>query len=322
MDELVRSPGVVLTIGSEQIQTTVQASLFRGISEPLHNLLNRSAYGNPAAINDVLRHDDKDAFLALVSMAYAVVLKGSHGQSAQMGISSNNPSGRHSGTQAIPKAPKCPDCKKNSVGLVLACPSCNPKVGEQDMLGLKTFFELQFTQPYKLAPPPGCASGRAESWGSLAVKDNATGATYPLLHFAKVFALATKYEVWVLQYNAVKGFERRLRKYASESNKGNDELLDALRYLASAAPAVNAIPGTPTTVHSFEDETSALNANINIESVSIGPTTLLKGLLRYIIAHIGTLLGEEEFRDIVVDHGIIGLELMNVLRESMVASEG
>lgn len=45
MDELVRSKAITLTIGEEGTQTTVQASLFRGISEPLHRLLNSIASG-------------------------------------------------------------------------------------------------------------------------------------------------------------------------------------------------------------------------------------------------------------------------------------
>jgi len=322
MDELVRSPGVVLTIGPEQIQTTVQTALFRGISEPLHNLLNHTAYENPAAVDEILRHDDKDAFLALVSMAYNIVLKGNHNQTSQMGISGSTPN--NSGTQAVLKAPKCPDCKKNSISLILTCSSCNPKVGEKDMLGLQSFFHLQFTQKPTLTPPQGLSSTQAGLIGTLDLKDKTTGTTYPLLHFAKVFALATKYEVWTLQYSAVKAFEKRLRKYANETNLAADELLDALRYLAAAAPAeTRAVPpSTPTTNNDTENENEQNVVDTSRgDSISIGPTTLLRSLLRYILVHVEALLQEEDFRDIVVENGIIGLELMNVLKESVVASE-
>jgi len=239
-----------------------------------------------------------------------------------MGISGSTPN--NSGTQAVLKAPKCPDCKKNSISLILTCSSCNPKVGEKDMLGLQSFFHLQFTQKPTLTPPQGLSSTQAGLIGTLDLKDKTTGTTYPLLHFAKVFALATKYEVWTLQYSAVKAFEKRLRKYANETNLAADELLDALRYLAAAAPAeTRAVPpSTPTTNNDTENENEQNVVDTSRgDSISIGPTTLLRSLLRYILVHVEALLQEEDFRDIVVENGIIGLELMNVLKESVVASE-
>lgn len=80
MEELVCSTATTLTVGPEQTTTTVQANLFRGISDPLDRLFSSIASGHAtsASVNECLRRDDKDAFLQLVHMAYSIVLKDDH----------------------------------------------------------------------------------------------------------------------------------------------------------------------------------------------------------------------------------------------------
>jgi len=94
MEELVRSTAITLTVGPEQTTTTVQANLFRGISEPLDRLLSSVSSGHATAnsVNECLRHDDKDAFLQLVHMAYSIVLKGDHISHAPLPTLGDTPS--------------------------------------------------------------------------------------------------------------------------------------------------------------------------------------------------------------------------------------
>jgi len=137
---------------------------------------------------------------------------------------------------------------------------------------------------------------------ALDTKDKTTGKAYPLIHFAKVFHLAGKYEVLGLQASALKAFERRLKKYSTTAQKDVDELLDVLRYLASKT-----------------GWSSKFN-EVTEPSIDIG--ALLKSLMRYVVVYLEDLLEEDEFKEIVAEYGMIGLELMKVLKESIVASRG
>ena len=71
---------------------------------------------------------------------------------------------------------------------------------------------------------------------------------------------------------------------------------------------------------------SFMSANADNGTMNSAPdvetSALLKSLMEYIMAHVGELLQEEEFQEIVADHGIIGLELMKVLHETIIASGG
>lgn len=312
----MRSPAIVLTISPDEISTTVQASLFRGISAPLHNLLNNT-YGSQAAIKEVLKHDDKDAFLALVSMAYRTVLRGSQGQSTSLTMASTpiSNTGNETTIKNL-KLPKCPDCRKSPIQLLLTYASCNPKMSNENTVGLSTFFELQFAQQSALTIP---TRGGILPLTALDTRDKVTGKRYPLVHFAKVFALATKYEVWGLQFSAVKAFDKRLKKYANEDEKVVDEVLEALKYLISAMLGAASNPITPTTNDSFEAQANSVEGHLDNSSFGVLPTMLLRRLLQYVVAHVDTLLNEEEFREIVAEHGVVGLELMHVLKESMSA---
>ncbi|KAK5949694.1 hypothetical protein OHC33_009291 [Knufia fluminis] len=313
MQELLQSPPITLTIGPEQSQTTVQASLFRGISHPLHSLLSSVAAGqtDAATINEYLRHDDKDAFLQLVSMAYGIVLKGEHINHAALPTKSESSSkavvkSKNGSTVSEKSLVKCNGCK-TPMFLSLQCETS--KCDEPAALGLQTFFELQLAQSHgSISKQATGLKALQSSTTNLDLKDKTTGKSYPLMHFAKVFHLAGKYEVLSLQASALKAFERRLKKYSSLVQKDIDELLDVLRYLASASAN-----GWVSRHSSEGDETTASTTDTS---------ALLKSLMRYVVVHVEDLLDEDEFQEIVAEHGMIGLELMKVLKESIIASRG
>lgn len=108
-----------------------------------------------------------------------------------------------------------------------------------------------------------------------------------------MFNLARKYEVIPLKISAIKAFDRRLRKYSEINCRDpgqNDEFLEVLRYLA-----VNS---------QLEDEN---------DDQEVTSSTLLRCLMRYAVAHLQNLLRDEEYREIVADHSIVGLEFMTVM---------
>ena len=309
MEELVRSPAVCLTIGPEQNQTTVQASLFRGISEPLNRLLSSIAAGHTdtTSINDLLRHDDKDASLQLVSVAYNTVLRGDSNNNAGQprmteaaSLALVNPnSGGGTGSKSLVKCNQC----KGPAFVEIICPGSHcidTRYG-----GLQSFFNLGLTQSH------GSISKQSglKSLQTLDSIDKSTGRRHPLIHFAKVFHLTSKYEILSLQASALKAFERRLKKYSALELRDNDELLDVLRYLASTSAS------TWSSKESSEVGEPAAAA-------SIGTGALLNSLMRYVVVHVEDLLEEDEFQEIVAEHGMIGLELMKVIKESIVASRG
>lgn len=316
MEELLRSPPITLTIGPEQSHTTVQATLFRGISEPLNHLLSSVATGHAETntINEYLQHDDKDAFLQLVSLAYGIILKGDHDSlTAFPAIAETTSRGIvKSSTGASPTEKslvKCPSCKKAQVYVTVGCESCN----NADCIGLKAFLEIQLAQSHESISKQSALKSLQTSPVTLDTKDKATGKVYLLIHFAKVFHLAAKYEVPSLQISALKAFERRLKKYSALVQKDVDELLDVLRYLASRSRMGSEM----SFVSSSNTDEGTLSSTPGVET-----SALLKSLMRYVVAHVGELLQEEEFQEIVAEHGAIGLELMKVLQETIVASEG
>ena len=214
MEELVRSPAINLQIGPEQSPTTVQATLFRGISEPLNALLSSIASGHTdtTSINEYLRHDDKDAFLQLVSMSYSIVVKGDQIKHASLPTAGELPSkatvknnGRITGGEK--SSVKCPVCKKSHIYIIVECPQCD----DLDLMGLKVFLDIQLAQSHGNISKQSGLKVLQPSSTALDAKDKVTGKAYPLMHFAKVFHLAAKYEVLSLQVSALKAFERRLR---------------------------------------------------------------------------------------------------------------
>jgi len=309
MEELLRSTAITLAVGPEQTITTVQANLFRGISEPLDRLLSGiiSGHATTASVNECLRHDDKDAFHQLVHMAYNIVLKGGHNGHAMLPATSDTSfkalikSDIDRMTTPQKSLVKCNHCK-TPVFVQLECE--NGQCRETDYLGIKSFFQLELAQSHG-SISKGLKESQAPST-PLDTKDKTTGKAFPLIHFAKVFHLAGKYEVPGLQASALKAFERRLKKYSTNPQKDIDELLDVLRYLASTT-------GWSSKESEEAEETAA---------ASIDTGALLKSLMRYVIAHLEDLLEEGEFKEIVAEYGMIGLELMKVLKESIVASRG
>ena len=133
----------------------------------------------------------------------------------------------------------------------------------------------------------------------LETKDKTTGKAYSLIHFAKVFNLAGKYEVQPLKIAAIKAFDRRLKKCSEKIHRDYVEFLEVLKYLA-----VNA---------QLEDD---------IGYGEVNSATLLECLMKYVLVELGGLLQEDEFEEIVLEHSNVGLALMKVLNQTIIASQG
>lgn len=196
---------------------------------------------------------------------------------------------------------KCNHCI-SPVFVLLECK--DGQCRETGYLGIKSFFQLDLAQSHG-SISKSLKELQAPST-TLDTKDTTTGKAYPLIHFAKVFHLAGKYEVLGLQAGAFKAFERRLKKYSTTAQKDVDELLDVLRYLASTTGWSSKEPGEVN----------------EIIAASIDTGAPVKSLMRYVVVHLEDLLEEDEFKEIVAEYGMIGLELMKVLKESIVASGG
>lgn len=309
MEDLLSSPAITLTVGPEKTTTTVQTVLFRGISEPLHRLLSTPAAlsGDYAEINEHLQHDDKVAFLQLTKMAYSAVVKGQPSSQVAVATKPRAPVN----TASTPLSPKCPDCKKGSLNLVLTCFKCNTDAPKQDAIGLRSLFELQFPQFLGNASSQvGTTDGKG-LLSSVDTKDPTTSKPYPLLHFAKMFTFSDKYEVECLKLSSFKAFSRRLKRLASDDEIYQpEEVQDALRYLGEHCSGA---PNDHNVQISGEDAMQIPRPP--------GTFDLLSSLVRFVVIQLEYLLQEDEFREIVADNGTIGLILMEVLRDSMAASE-
>lgn len=342
MQELITSPTRSLLVGADQVHTTVHANLFRGISVPLHQLLNNQSFGHTSDINDFLRHDDTEAFLQLIRLAYKVAAGEGHGSFTNLSAVRNSASiGQQAAQQSTlkpAKAARCTVCKKGQLEVEVGCSDCDYEYN----YGFAVFIEAYFQQQQHDALSTGttCSSSRSPLEAPLDLKDSASK-HHPLLHFAKVWALAAKYSVHGLQASALRAFNRRLKRYAkqNEQDRELDELLDVLRYLAS-----NHSTTPPCTAHELErnaspitaaaEEDTSKNDTPTIDQIEGGchlhdhtassiPTspTLLRSLMRYVATQLDTLIKEEEFRELMAEHGTIGLELAMVFGEIMAASE-
>lgn len=315
MNELVTSRTVTINVGPDQSPINVSTSLFQGISEPLHQLLNSLAVaeGDVSEINKYLQYDDKDAFLELISIAFKIVLNGDVHRQPRPTLANGNgsPSKTLLNTnESLLTLVKCRDCKKGNIWLDPKCESCKAPHLQHDY-GLQFFFELQLAQSHKVATViSSLQSGKIQNPNPT---NNDTGKPYPLIHFAKLFNLAAKWRVEGLQYTSLQGFQNRLKRYAKTDPKEKtlEELLDVLRYLASTASAAGGIA-----IRRKSQEVSA-----DMEQ-SLGVTLLLESLIRYICVHVSNLLSDLEFRQIVAEYGVIGLVLFEVLEETIIASRG
>lgn len=314
MNEVLTSRNVRINVGPEQSAINVPTSLFQGISEPLHQLLNSVsvADGDVSEINKYLQHDDKDAFLDLVAMAFQIILDRNGNRHSQPSLPDTKVSPSRtllSTNESIMTLVKCRDCKKGNIWLDPKCELCKAPHLQHDY-GLQFFFELQLAQSHKVA---GLISSKQTAKVQSPEPNNDAGKPYSLIHFAKLFNLAAKWRVESLQHTSLWGFHNRLKRYAKTdpSEKTLEELLDVLRYLASTASATGGI-----TIRKKSQEVGA-----DMEQ-SLGITLLLESLIRYICVHVSHLLSDMEFRQIVAEYGVIGLVLFEVLEETIIASRG
>lgn len=316
LNELITSRIVTINVGPEQSKVNMSTSLFQGISEPLHRLLNSVAVakGDISEINNCLQYDDEDAFLQLVSTAYNTILNNK--QAAQLGPVQSGDGESDSRKMleldsTVPQTVRCRDCVKGNLWLDVKCDSpksmCKAPRLNKDY-GLQFFFELSYLQSYNVA---ACILSKQATLVPDPINP-VTAKPYPLIHFARVFNLAVKWRVDGLQHTSFLGFQNRLKRYvkAGPDEKAIEELLDAFRYLASTA-------STNAAVLAVSEE----KENIDIEQ-SVGVPVLLKTLMRYFCVHIPALIRDMEFRRIVAEYGITGLVLFEIVDETIVASRG